>query len=144
MLGWEDAFIEADLDLAKENLAMRRWEVLTHAREIQMIAETDGPTPEMAAAHLPDVSYDFYQWCARFFSNVLYGNSLSDPNDVDAIKSIFKTVICSDALKESPYPFLYGGSEDKAQMFGIDSTVEINTPRGKKERKRRKKKMKIN
>ena len=42
MLGWEDAFIEADLDLAKENLAihMRRWEVLAHAREIQMIAET--------------------------------------------------------------------------------------------------------
>ena len=55
MLGWEDAFIEADLDLAKENLAihMRRWEVLAHAREIQMIAETDGPTPEMPPAHLP-------------------------------------------------------------------------------------------
>ena len=111
---------------------MRRWEVLTHAREIKLIAETDGPTPEMPPAHLSDKSYNFYQWCSSFFSDVLYGNSLSDPNDVSAIKSIFRTIICRDALKEASYPFLYGGSEDKAQMFGIDNTVEITTPRGNK------------
>ena len=51
----------------------------------------------------------------------------------------FDSIFCQDALKVSSYPFLYGGLEDKVQMFGISDSVEIKTPRGKKKRKRRKK-----
>jgi type IV secretory pathway ATPase VirB11/archaellum biosynthesis ATPase len=141
VLGWEDAFIEADLELAKEVLAihMRRWEVLCHTREIKVIAETDGPAPPIPPAHLVDPDYNFYEWCAGVIGDVLYGNSLTDPNDYQSVRLILKSIVCEDALRERSLPYKWGMRGESGEPFGIGTMVEAIVPAGKRKKKRKRK-----
>ena len=138
VLGWEDAFIEADLNLAKENLAihMRRWEVLAHTREIKIIAETDGPVPPAPPAYLVDVDYDFFAWCRGTITDILFGNSLSDGTDAAVVAEILRSILCVDALKEgSPYEWNMDG--DMGHAFAIGTEVELKATAGKKKSRKK-------